>query len=272
MEGDTKMRRPKTRAVEVEIEIAAPAAAVWRALTEAEGLTNWFPLEAKVVPGRGGSIRSSWRGAYEGTATIEVWEPNHRLRLVQPAPDWGGEAADGALIAQDFVLEGRGGTTHLRLVHSGFGKSADWDQMYDGVLRGWKFELRGLRHYLEVHPDATREVAWSRVEHGLSIEASWQRVRERLALRGDRVGALASIEAPGGERWSGTLEISTPPHDLAMLVETVNDGYLRLRLDRSFVAPGRNEVNLFVSTYGLEPGRTARIEREWTALLTELLA
>ena len=52
-----------TRTIEKELEIDAPIEAVWKALTDAEELTNWFPLEARVKPGVGGSI---WR--------LESWE------------------------------------------------------------------------------------------------------------------------------------------------------------------------------------------------------
>lgn len=38
------------------------AGGVWRALTEAEELTRWFPLQARVTPGEGGEIWMSWNG------------------------------------------------------------------------------------------------------------------------------------------------------------------------------------------------------------------
>ena len=46
----------ETRTVEREIEIDAPLAAVWRAHTDAEEVTRWFPLHARVSPGAGGSV------------------------------------------------------------------------------------------------------------------------------------------------------------------------------------------------------------------------
>jgi uncharacterized protein YndB with AHSA1/START domain len=46
--------------IEKEIEINAPIEQVWKALTEGDGLKNWFPLEARVTPGVGGKIFLSW--------------------------------------------------------------------------------------------------------------------------------------------------------------------------------------------------------------------
>jgi uncharacterized protein YndB with AHSA1/START domain len=46
--------------LEFEIEVAAPVEAVSKALTDAAELSRWFPLEAEVKPGVGGTIRLSW--------------------------------------------------------------------------------------------------------------------------------------------------------------------------------------------------------------------
>jgi hypothetical protein len=43
----------------------------------------------------------------------------------------------------------------LRVVHAGFGIGAEWDEEYDGTVRGWRYKLRGLRHYLSRHGGST---------------------------------------------------------------------------------------------------------------------
>ena len=87
----------ETRAVEREIEIDAPLAAVWKALTDAEELTRWFPLNAGVTPGVGGSVWMSWTDTEGEGAPIEVWEPERHLRT--------GAVLGAALqIATDFYL------------------------------------------------------------------------------------------------------------------------------------------------------------------------
>jgi hypothetical protein len=112
-----------TRNVESHIEINAPAEVVWKALADAEELTRWFPLQARVTPGLGGSVWISWGPPYEGEAKIEIWEPNRRLRLVEMRSSFteaaleqtsteAGAAAEGASsahaavpIAVDYFLE-----------------------------------------------------------------------------------------------------------------------------------------------------------------------
>ena len=54
-----------TRAVSREIAISASVDAVWKALTDANELTRWFPPEARVAPGAGGSIWRAWQSGEE---------------------------------------------------------------------------------------------------------------------------------------------------------------------------------------------------------------
>ncbi len=54
------------RSVERTIEIDAPVRDVWRALTDADELMRWFPLEARAEPGEGGSIWMRWADVYGG--------------------------------------------------------------------------------------------------------------------------------------------------------------------------------------------------------------
>jgi uncharacterized protein YndB with AHSA1/START domain len=65
----------KERRVEREVEIKAPLEDVRKALTEANELARWFPLKARVTPGRGRKIFVSWGPAFEGEAEILAWEP-----------------------------------------------------------------------------------------------------------------------------------------------------------------------------------------------------
>ena len=115
-----KKSQPRTqRTIRKEIEIAAPIEAVWKALTDAAELARWFPLEARVEPGAGGTIYLSWGPPWEGTAQIDVWEPNQRFRWVEPSP-FAKQHPAFATMAVEWVLEARGGKTLLRLVNSGF--------------------------------------------------------------------------------------------------------------------------------------------------------
>ena len=49
MKAHVMSRTP--RSIETQIEINAPVEAVWKALTDAAELANWFPVKARVKPG-----------------------------------------------------------------------------------------------------------------------------------------------------------------------------------------------------------------------------
>lgn len=138
---------PATRSHEHALEIQASPGDVWKAITDPAEIARWFALAAETRPGQGGEIVYRW-GDFAGRCTILAWEPPKHLRtswMEAPASP----AGQGAALVVDWHIEGQGGTTTLRLVHSGFGPGAEFEREYDGTRRGWTFELQGLKHYLE---------------------------------------------------------------------------------------------------------------------------
>jgi len=161
----TKQKPAGKRSIEQTLHIDAPVEDVWKALTDARALENWFPVEARVEPPEGGEgsvIWSKWAPDLEFPAPVTIWEPPHRLRTLWCPP----ETPEADLFGVDFFLEGEGGETTLRLVHFGFGPEheANWATMYDGVNRGWDFQLFTLKHYLEHHRNETRRVVQVRLD------------------------------------------------------------------------------------------------------------
>ncbi len=267
----------ETRSIETSIEIKAPPEAVWKALTDADELTRWFPMEARVTPGPGGSIWTAWKGEFEDTARIEVWDPPRKLVLASGI----GAAGMPARLTQDYTIEARaGGTTVLRLVHSGFERGGDWDWEFDATRRGWDFELRGLRHYLERHAGRTRQTVWIRKKTEKSPAQAWQR------LMGGTPGShgLLSIKpvpplkegdpyrfvTADGETISGETRVYSPPRDFAGTVRELSDSYLRLRIDHPCSSAGVDrsiEINLWLSMYGASDIEVEVLEHRWGVLM-----
>ena len=142
---------------EIEIEIAAPASEVWKALTTAEGIASWFAPGAAVEPGAGGKMTIGWGEGMEFTTRIAIWEPERHLQTTSDRP----EPAPPNVI--DYFIEGRGGATVLRLAHSGFGASADFDAEYDSTGYGWAVFMKLLKHSAERGIDACRNVTIMRM-------------------------------------------------------------------------------------------------------------
>jgi uncharacterized protein YndB with AHSA1/START domain len=158
---------------EMTIEIAAPPEQVWEALSTGQGISSWF-TESKVEPGAGGKIKMNWGEGMESTSRIEIWEPGKHLRVVSDRP----EPALPSVV--DYLLEGRGGKTVLRLVHSGFGATADFDSEYDATGAGWPLFMQMLKQSAERGIDVCRNVTINRFLKE-PAESAWKKLQPRVA-------------------------------------------------------------------------------------------
>jgi uncharacterized protein YndB with AHSA1/START domain len=250
-----------TRAFEMTIEIAVSPDALWQALTNAEDLVRWFPTQADITPGKGGKWLISWDGNWSWQNEIEIWEPNRHLRVVdrtgRPYDGTTGEVKQSVAplpIAMDWILEGKGGSTTLRFVHSGFGRGSAWDDEFDGISTGWPLELNGLKHYLEHHRGRDRQFAWTRSVLPMAVTDLWSRVvgeggivpdASVLKLRpGDRIATTLST----GDRIEGTVELNIANRALQVVVEGWNNALFRVWVDR---VGSEAAVNSWLSTYNL---------------------
>jgi uncharacterized protein YndB with AHSA1/START domain len=264
------------RAVREEIAIAAPPEAVWRALTEAEELTNWFPTQAGVEPGEGGKIWLAWEEQFRWDLNIEAWESGRHLRTTYTqeaprAPDEASETATRPLkIAMDFYLEPRRGGTIVRVVHSGFGPEATWDNEYYGVLRGWRYELRSLQHYLERHPGVARRVAWARTAVKVSVESAWEALTgsDGLIVEGNLTGLDPDspyfFRAATGHVFRGVVRTLSPPFEFSGTVENLGDSLLRLAVEP---ITGDPLVWIWLATYGLSQIQVDDLEDKFQKIL-----
>jgi uncharacterized protein YndB with AHSA1/START domain len=271
----TDVTKP-TRGHQHEILIDAPPEAVWAAITEADQLVAWFPLHAAVAPGPGGVVTYDWGGGLAGSNRIETWEPPRRLRtgwVEVMAPE---TAADEArrTIAVDWLLEGRGGRTALRLVHSGFSPRAEWDDEFNGTLWGWEYELRSLKHYLERHRGRPRRAFWARQPVEATAAAAWARLTgpgglvARGSLDGLAEGDRYALTLSTGDRVEGRVVLHLPGTGFAGTAEGLNDGLFRLWCERL----GGMEASVWVSTWDHPEAEVEGLRRRWEGALRDLFA
>jgi uncharacterized protein YndB with AHSA1/START domain len=261
------MSRKRERTIEMSLEIDALPGEVWKAITEARELIRWFPLKAEVEPRVGGRYWMSWEGAYEGESRIEIFEPERHLRTTWPTMTR--EEGGPTELAVDYHLEGKGGRTALRLVHSGFGRGASWDEEYEGIHTGWAFELRSLRHYLERHRGHDRRAIFLvGPETTLSGPEVWDRV-VREGFGNPDPGGLAEGDRyafPVGEGtvFEGTILDLQPRRQLAMTVEGLDDGIFRIEV---FAA----RPHLWLAAWGEARDAVTRFEGPWREMLDRVL-
>jgi uncharacterized protein YndB with AHSA1/START domain len=250
------------RSFSMSIDINATPDEVWRALTDAAELVRWFPLQARVIPGEGGSMFWGWDGHWAWESRIAGWEPGKRLTLVENRPtfDVKGDPLPGPAqqMAMEFTLETDAGRTRLRLVHSGFGHGANWDDELDSVSAGWQFELRGLRHYLEHHRGRDRYHAAVHAVTPLPTAEVWRRLLSPAAFVVTTGSPAADqpcvIRAATGDQIAGTVRWLKPGWDLLVAVDDLDAGIFRISTWR---AGGQTGVQVWMVTYA--PEHAARV-------------
>jgi uncharacterized protein YndB with AHSA1/START domain len=242
------------RSFSMTLDINATPEDVWHALTDAGELVRWFPLQARVTPGPGGTMFWGWNGQWAWESEIDAWEPGKRVRLVEnrPAFDITGQPMPGEArqLAMEFTLETHAGRTRLRIVHSGFGQGSDWDDELESVSSGWQFELRSLRHYLEHHKHKDRYHASLHFVTGLMPDRVWERLLGQggfTVVEGSlTINERCVIVAPSGDRLAGKVEWYKPGADLFVAVDELDAGVLRISVWR---ASGQTGVQVWMTTY-----------------------
>jgi uncharacterized protein YndB with AHSA1/START domain len=241
--------RPATRSAEGEVTVDASLDRVWQALTDARDLERWFPLDARVEPGPGGTIWMSWRNEFAADMKILVWDPPHHLRT-----GWAFHEGEATAQVTDYLIEAKGGKTVVRVVTSGFPADPSWDGWVEGTQRGWAFELRSLQHYLERHRDEPRHVAYVRLRVPLSKEQVWS----RLVASGGELRHLLS----GGQSFD-----ERPLGQYTAILQDPADAWFRLSVEPGGPATEQREVVVFMSAWGAQKQRIAEVQDEWTRLL-----
>jgi uncharacterized protein YndB with AHSA1/START domain len=227
------------------VELGVPVEQVWDAISTVDGLTGFMADQAVVEPGVGGHVQIGWGGEMMDPATIDVWAPPHRLLL------------RGNGIAEEWLLEGHGGSTTVRLVFNGYGDT-DWDETYDAfdatgalvleMLLAWLDEHRGARPH-KTQATATlpldRAAAWTAALAGLGIRNpvvgnefeltfAGTPVAATLRMYGDRNECLFAIPEWEGARLMLMVRNPTPDsaritYELTSYGSTNPAAYKRLR-------------------------------------------
>jgi uncharacterized protein YndB with AHSA1/START domain len=153
---------------EFEFEIDAAPEKVWRALVDPDALCGWFASDARVTPEVGGEWYVA-HGEHGQSSTIEEFVPNERLATSHEGK------------GSEFQLDGRAGTTVLRIVQSGFGPAE-----LDSLERGWATYMQTLRHYLSLHSDEAAEATYTYAASPMTV-AEIRAVLPRTLPRGAEV-------------------------------------------------------------------------------------
>ena len=129
------------RAVDVEIVARAAPTKVWEAWTDPARITEWFADRATGFALPNQTLRwSNDRLKTETSYTVISATPPTRLLLEGTGP-----APSRLEVTMGAARDG----TRIRLIHSGFPLTPDFDEHFVAVASGWRMAMAVLRYYLE---------------------------------------------------------------------------------------------------------------------------
>lgn len=188
------------RSVQVEIEVPGTPEQVWQAIATGPGISAWF-VPTKVDERTGGALQLDFGSGMIASAQIREWQPPHRF--VAEDTSW---LQGGPPVATEWTVEARGGgKCVVRVVHSLFASTDDWNGQLEGTEHGWPGYFRVLRHYLEHHagePAASFVVSTPIAE---GVDAAWAVLARQLAKAPPAVGQPVRVAGPSGAQLGGTV-------------------------------------------------------------------
>ncbi len=259
------------REFSTELHLDAPRDTVWQAIASDRGLRRWFAPDASFDPKVGGEVVWNWTGHHRWVQRIEILEPGARLRTRYDSAVDDGAGGKRPLFI-DFLLEGDGGSTTLRVVQSGFGPEADFDAEYDGISRGWPVELQSLRLYVERHAGKDRGLAWAAASIDTPADLAWQQL---TGEQGFRCGTLVDAHAMGtpfrfesadGEVFAGTA-LHCHPREFSGIASSHGDAFLRISCEP---CADQTQPWCWLAAWDRPADELAALQSRWHSMLSQL--
>lgn len=256
------------RLIEVEVVTRASAGRIWEAWTDPERMVEWFADRV------GGSMLPS------GTVTwgFDRLQTEMSFRVVVAA-------APERLVLQsvaevstrlEILIGAARDATRIRLIHSGFPETAEWNDDFSAISSGWRIALAVLCYYAEFH------FGHPRTDFFVCRPARFQLARLQPLYRdpsglqewltdGGSLGAPGGrvyLALKGGEELRGDMLADTGT-EVAMGWDEIA-GVLQLKTFPLPQEPGLRALCVLGWGWGLSLERAHRIEREMTEAVERL--
>lgn len=202
------------RSISVEVEVPGTPEEVWEAIATGPGISKWF-VPAEVEGRAGGKMVLNFGPGMESEAEITAWEAPHRFSAVSKE----GLGPNAPEMATEWTVEARaGGTCIVRVVHSLFADTDEWDNQLGSTETGWPAFFVVLRMYLAHYrgqPGAHFQVMAPVA--GTTMEA-WRALIGKLGLPSLAAGARIQSQA-GTAPLAGVVENVKPePHSNEVVI------------------------------------------------------
>jgi uncharacterized protein YndB with AHSA1/START domain len=243
------------RSVQVEVEVPGTPEQVWAAIATGPGISSWF-VPTQSEERQGGQQVCNFGPGMDSSSTITSWLPPKSFAA---EGEMGGPGSPK--VATEWTIEARaGGKCLVRVVHSMFASTDNWDNQLDGLEKGWPAIFRILQRYLE----SFRGQVSSAVQFVSFANDPAPKTWEKLG------GELGLLNAAQGQKWSTPASANSFPRMSGVSMgEGMTPSTVLLALDGpvpgsayigAFPCGGMVMVYLAIYLYG--PNAKAAVERD----------
>ena len=249
------------RSVQVEVEVPGTPEEVWQAIATGPGVSSWFvPAEFEERDGTPVAMTLNFGPGMKSRSRVTAWDPPRMF-----TKESGGWVPGSPPIANEWSVEAReGGTCIVRIVHSLFASTDDWDNQLEGTESGWPAFLCTLRIYLtHFRGERATVMKWMAPAEGTDAEA-WETLTAALGLNGLSVGQRWTAPA-GVPALSGVAEyVSQSPYDALLRLDKPGPGVAALGAVSFPGEPSMVALNFYL--YGDQAAETVAKETpRWDA-------
>lgn len=205
------------RSVQVEVEVPGTPEEVWAAIATGPGISSWF-VPAQVDGRIGGKVACDFGGGMVSSASITQWEPPHRF--VAEDSTW---IPGGPPVATEWSVEARaGGMCVVRVVHSLFASTDDWNDQLESTETGWPGFFRVLRLYLSHHRGQRSATMQAMAPGAGSTDQMWATLTRALGVVSPKPGQRVRLQTEGAAPLAATVEhVDRVPHGYGMHMRLV---------------------------------------------------
>jgi uncharacterized protein YndB with AHSA1/START domain len=244
------------RSVQVEVEVPGTPEQVWQAIATGPGISSWF-VPTQVEERAGGAFTADFGMGMESTSTIAEWDPPHRF-----VKEGDGMDPEAPPVATEWIVEAKsGGKCVVRVVHSWFASTDEWDGQWEAVEQGWISFFQILRLALEHFPGQPSAAFDAAGMASGSISEVWLALTSPLGLSDAGVGQ--EVRSPADvPALSGKVVISGNGEEIMLLTSEPAPGVCHL----SAMAMGdQNYLSIRFYLFGADAdGAVATAGPEWT--------
>jgi uncharacterized protein YndB with AHSA1/START domain len=188
------------RWVEMQVLVPGTPEQVWEAMATGPGYAAWF-VKANIEPRVGGAFSIDFGQGAVTSGEVTAWDPPNKVAYVER--EWSPGAPP---VATEITITGRSGDRCVvRMVHSLFTSSDEWDDQIEGFESGWPGFFAVLHVYLGHFAGAPAASFMAVTQVSEDALSAWMRFADSLGFAGVNTGQRLTSSS-GPERWSGVVE------------------------------------------------------------------